>query len=275
MRDGTITLTQFTTALAPQSLFTCNQPHRTGETRHNADDMKTFFQGTLAALLIGAGLVLSGWGIGEGLQQFRTGDRSVTIKGLAERSVDSDYATWSLTFRRAGDDFGAVQRSLAADRERVASFLVEAGFTDREVEVRPLQVQDVFAREYAPSNHPYRYTGSGQVIVKSDRVALVESSALAIDPLVEAGVELEGGSGPRYQLRGFNDIKPGLLAEATHNAREQAIDFAAEAGAELGALKEANQGVIRITGDDGGDWDDGSSRTKRLRVVSTFVYALR
>lgn len=237
--------------------------------------MNTFFQGTLAALLVGTGLVLSGWGIGEGLQQFRTGDRSVTIKGLAERSVDSDHASWSLTFRRAGDDFGEVQRSLAADRERVASFLAKAGFTEREVEVRPLQVQDVYAREYAPGNHPYRYTGSGQVIVKSDRVALVEASALAIDPLVEAGVELEGGSGPRYQLRGFNDIKPGLLAEATQNAREQAIDFAAEAGAELGALKEANQGVIRITGDDGGDWDDGSSRTKRLRVVSTFVYALR
>lgn len=237
--------------------------------------MNTFFQGTLAALLVGLGLVLSGWGIGEGLQQFRTGDRSVTIKGLAERSVDSDYATWSLTFRRAGDDFGDVQRSLAADREQVANFLQTSGFSEQEVEVRPLQVQDVFAREYAPGNHPFRYTGSGQVIVKSPRVALVETAALAVDPLVEAGIELEGGSGPRYQLRGFNDIKPALLADATRNAREQAIDFAAEAGAELGALKEANQGVIRITGDDGSDWDDGSSRTKRLRVVSTFIYALR
>ncbi|GAB3316912.1 SIMPL domain-containing protein [Haliea atlantica] len=237
--------------------------------------MNTFFQGTLAALLVGLGLVFSGWGIGEGLQQFRTGDRSVTIKGLAERSVDSDYATWSLTFRRAGDDFGDVQRSLAADRERVANFLQSSGFSEQEVEVRPLQVQDVFAREYAPGNHPFRYTGSGQVIVKSPRVALVETAALAVDPLVEAGIELEGGSGPRYQLRGFNDIKPALLADATRNARQQAIDFAAEAGAELGALKEANQGVIRITGDDGSDWDDGSSRTKRLRVVSTFIYALR
>ena len=237
--------------------------------------MNTFFQGTLAALLMGLGLVLSGWGIGEGLQQFRTGDRSVTIKGLAERSVDSDYATWSLTFRRAGDDFGDVQRSLAADRARVANFLQSSGFSEQEVEVRPLQVQDVFAREYAPGNHPFRYTGSGQVIVKSPRVALVETAALAVDPLVEAGIELEGGSGPRYQLRGFNDIKPALLADATRNARQQAIDFAAEAGAELGALKEANQGVIRITGDDGSDWDDGSSRTKRLRVVSTFIYALR
>ena len=48
-----------------------------------------------------------------------------------------------------------------------------------------------------------------------------------------------------------------------------------EAGAELGPLKNANQGVIRITGDDGNDFDDGSSRMKRLRVVSTFEYELR
>ena len=82
-------------------------------------------------------------------------------------------------------------------------------------------------------------------------------------------------SGPRYQLRGFNDIKAPLLAEATRNAREQAVKFATEAGASLGPLKNANQGAIRITGDDGNDFDDGSSRTKRLRVVSTFEYELR
>jgi uncharacterized protein len=56
---------------------------------------------------------------------------------------------------------------------------------------------------------------------------------------------------------------------------DQAEKFAAEAGARLGPLKNANQGVIRITGDDGNDFDDGSSRVKRLRVVSTFEYELR
>jgi hypothetical protein len=120
-----------------------------------------------------------------------------------------------------------------------------------------------------------RFTGSGQVLVKSARVAEVAKAALAIDPLIQAGLVIEGGNGPRYQLRGFNEVKAPLLAEATRNAREQASKFAAEAGATLGRLKSANQGVIRISGDDGGDFDDGSSRVKRLRVVSTFEYELR
>jgi len=228
----------------------------------------------LAALLLALGVAAAGWTVGDGLQRFKLEDRSVTIKGLAEADVESDFAAWNLTFRRAGGTFADVQQALADDRARVTRFLTDAGFTADEVEIRPLQVQDAYSREYGAGNQPLRYTGSGMVIVKSARVERVEATALGIDPLIEAGVEIEGGSGPRYQLRGFNEVKPALLAEATRNAREQAEKFAAEAGARVGALRSANQGVIRITGSDGSDWDDGSSRMKRLRVVSTFQYAL-
>ena len=229
----------------------------------------------IAAVLVAAGLAAAGWTVSQGLERFRMADRTVTVKGLAEREVESDFVVWTLTFRRAGNVFGEVQQALAADRERVAEFLRTAGIEDAEVEVRPLQVVDVYSREYAQPNQPVRFTGSGQVLVKSARVAVVGKAALAIDPLIQAGLVIEGGSGPRYQLRGFNEEKEPLLAEATRNAREQAAKFAAEAGATLGALKSANQGVIRISGDDGCDFDDGSARVKRLRVVSTFEYELR
>jgi hypothetical protein len=235
----------------------------------------------IAALLLAAGLVLAGFLVGTGLERFRMADRSVTVKGLAEKDVESDFATWTLAFRRGGNEFGAVQKALADDRDRVVEFLRAQGFADAEIEVRPLQVQDLFAREYAQGNQPLRFNGVGRVVVKTARVAAVEAAALAVDPLIQAGVQLTGsddgpgGPGPRYQLRGFNDVKAPLLAEATRNAREQALKFAAEAGAQLGKLKNANQGVITISGGDGQGFDDGSSRTKRLRVVSTFEYELR
>lgn len=232
-----------------------------------------------AALLVGAGLALAGWSIAQGLERFRMADRLVTVKGLAEKDVPSDYATWALSFRRAGNGFGEVQRALATDRERVLAFLREQRFTEAELETRPLQVQDLQSLDYAQSNLPFRFNGSGQILVKTSRVAEVTRAALAVDPLIQAGLQLggtgEAGGGPRYQLRGFNDIKAPLLAEATRNAREQAQKFAAEAGAELGALRSANQGVIQITSADGSGYDDASSPTKRLRVVSTFTYELK
>jgi uncharacterized protein len=235
----------------------------------------------LTALLVAAGIAIAGFAVSQGLERFRMSDRSVTVKGLAEKDVESDYAIWTLSFRRAGNEFGIVQQALAADRDKVLAFLKARGFTEAEIEPRPLLVQDLMAREYAQGNVPFRFNGAGQVLVKSARVKEVEKAALAVDPLIQGGIQLGGGEGeggaigPRYQLRGFNDAKAPLLAEATRNARDQADKFATEAGAKLGPLKNANQGAIRITGDDGQDFDDGSSRTKRLRVVSTFEYELR
>jgi hypothetical protein len=178
-----------------------------------------------------------------------------------------------------GWNFGNVQRALAEDRDRVVAFLKDLKFTGEEIEVRPLQVQDLYTREYGGTNQPLRFQGTGQVLVQSSRPLAVAAAALAVDPLIKAGVQLgganDGPSGPHYQLRGFNQIKAPRLAEATRNAREQAQKFAGEAGAALGPLRSANQGVISISGADGRGFDDGSARVKRLRVVSTFEYALQ
>lgn len=233
----------------------------------------------VSALLISVGVAAAGYAVGHGLERFRTADRSVTVKGLAERDVESDYVVWPLQFRRGGSEFGAVQKALAEDRDRVIAFLKGQGFADAEIEVRPLAVQDMFAREFGTGNgQTLRFQGTGQVLVNSPRPKDVEKAALAVDPLIQAGVQLGGSNmgppGPRYQLRGFNEVKAPLLAEATRNAREQAQKFASETGARLGGLRNANQGVIQIGNAQSQFMDDGSSRVKRLRVVSTFEYAL-
>ncbi|KAF7598065.1 MAG: SIMPL domain-containing protein [Candidatus Dactylopiibacterium carminicum] len=233
--------------------------------------------GAVSALLISVGVALGGWWIGQGIERFRMADRSITVKGLAEKDVKSDYATWTVSFRRGGNEFGAVQKSLSEDRTRVVAFLHEQGFNDKEIEIRPLQVQDLYAREWGSSNMPLRFNGQGQITVKSARVDAVAQAATRIDPLIQAGIQLSGdesNGGPRYQLRGFNEIKSVLLEQATKNAREQATKFATDAGAALGTLKNANQGVIRVLDDDDGEMESGRTLNKRLRVVSTFEYSL-
>jgi len=229
----------------------------------------------VAALILAIGIATAGFLVSNGLESFRTADRSIVIKGLAEQTVDSDYATWSLTARRAGDRFMDVQQALAADRDRIVAFLRERGFEDRELEVRPLIVTDVWSREYASGNSPTRYNGTAVVVVASSRVDAVQTAALGTDPLVAAGVQLDTGQGPGYELRAFNDAKGPLLAAATQSAREQARRFADDAGATLGPLKNANQGVIQISAASGNGFNSQSSREKRLRVVSTFEYYLR
>ncbi|MFM8518555.1 MAG: SIMPL domain-containing protein [Nevskiaceae bacterium] len=229
----------------------------------------------LAAFLIAVGLAIAGSSIGDGIERFHIEDRTITVKGLAEQDVAADYATWNLVFRRGGNSFSEVQRALAADREQVLAFLRRAGLEPTEYEIQALQIEDLYSRDFAAQNHPLRYTGTGRVSVKSKRTELVTQTSLAVDPLVQQGVALMGGNGPFYQLRGFNEVKAPLLAAATRNARQQAEQFAKEAGAKLGRLRSANQGVISISGADGNAFgDDLGSRMKRLRVVSTFQYEL-
>ena len=233
----------------------------------------------LPAVLVAVGVTLGGWFIGQGLQGFRQADRVLTIKGLAEQDIVSDYAVWTLSFRRAAQSYDEVRQALAADREAVVQFLISQGFSETEIERRPLQITDLQAREYGQTSVTFRYTGVGSVTVRSDRVHTVAQAANAIDPLISLGVQMSqderSGVGPRYLLRGFNDIKPALLAQAIGNAREQALKFAADAGTKLGPLRRANQGTIQILDDDGGDgFSSGGSIRKRLRVVSTFEYAL-
>ncbi|MEM1186942.1 MAG: SIMPL domain-containing protein [Pseudomonadota bacterium] len=229
----------------------------------------------LPALVLAVGVIAAAAILGQGLQQFRMSDRSIVIKGLAEQTVDSDFATWDLNVRRAGDSFASVQQALATDRDRVVAFLRERGFSDDELEIRPLVVIDAYSREYASANSPTRYSGSGLVVVKSGRVDAVQTAALATDPLIAVGVQLDVGTGPQYELRALNAAKGPLLQAAVNNAKTQAASFAEQAGADLGALKSANQGVIQISGVGGNRYDSGTSREKRLRVVSTFTYYLR
>ncbi len=234
--------------------------------------------GLLPALVVGVALAFAGWSVGQGVERFRMGDRAVTVKGLAELDVKSDFGIWTLVFRRGGEGFGEVQQALSEDRERILAFLREQGFEAGEMEVQPLQVQDLLAREWGPRDVGLRFNGQGRVLVKSSRVDALAQAVNRVDPLIKAGIQLEsdpqGQVGLRYQLRGFNDVKPALLEEATRNARTQATRFAEDAGASLGRLKSANQGVIRVVDDDGGDMDSGRTIGKRLRVVSTFVYEL-
>ncbi|AWB33489.1 SIMPL domain-containing protein [Orrella marina] len=242
--------------------------------------MSALVQKWIPAIIVAAGLAGAGWFVGQGVEGFRKADRYITIKGLAEKDARSDYAIWVISFRRASQTYQELQQVLMKDREEVVSFLKNQGFSEQDIEARSLQMTDLMAREYGQQDgFTFRYTGQGSVVVRTSQVEEVSRISNQLDPLIQAGVQISSdgpnGGAPRYLLRGFNDIKPLLLEQAVKNAAEQAEKFAADAGAKLGKIKQANQGSIQILDDDGTDeYSSGMTIGKRLRVVSTFVYSL-
>lgn len=221
------------------------------------------------AILIAVGLALGGWFAGQGLVKFRTADRFVVVKGLAEQHVEADLVVWPLGHAVIGNDLAQVQQQLDANTDAIRAFFASAGFDDAEIVVSPPRLEDRAAYAWGESVPRERFRYQTTVTLRSRRVPEAIQALRDTGELIRRGVLLTEGGFPEFEFTRLNDIKPGLIAEATANARASAEQFAADSGADVGGIRNANQGAITIT-----DRDQGSPQVKVVRVVSTVEYFL-
>jgi uncharacterized protein len=242
---------------------------------------------TWLGLLMAIGLILGGWVLGSEIKAIRLGDRYVSVRGLAERSVKSDLAVWPLKYKEAGDDLPSLYSKTEADRKAILHFLSERGIQSSEIETGVARVVDSQASEFGGVGHaPHRYIVEQQITVMTNRVDQVAAAAQQTMNLVQEGIALDGTEygGLAYRFTALNSIKPDMITEATKNARAAAQRFAVDAGSRVGSIRQATQGVFSILPahpGDGGENDGGgygsnadSSLTKTVRVVTTVDYYL-
>ena len=245
---------------------------------------------TLLGVTIAFGLILGAWILGSQIKAIRLGDRYVTVKGLVERKVKSDFTIWPLGFKEAGDDLTSLSAKTEADKNTVLQFLAQEGLQPAEIELGIVRVVDTQANEFGGGNRaPHRYIVEQQITVRTSRVDQVATAAQKTMQLLQKGIVLGGnnpGQGVTYKFNGLNSIKPDMITEATRNARAAADRFAADSGSKVGAIRQANQGVFSIlaadqgsgsgeAGEGGGDiYGADSSMMKTVRVVTTVEYYL-
>lgn len=231
----------------------------------------------VAAVIVALGLAAGGWFVSKGLSDMRTGDRYVSVKGSAEKVVDADLVVWPLAHTVSGNDLGAVQRGLETNTQAIRAFFKSAGFGEDEIVVAPANLEDRWSYSYGENKPPERYRYSTTVTLRTTKVAKAMDALRHSGDLLEKGVVLGGNGGegvasggPQFDYTKLNDIKPGLIAEATANARKSAEQFAKDSGARIGGIRTANQGVVDIS-----NRDAGSPQVKKVRVVSTVEYFLK
>ena len=239
---------------------------------------------TMLGCLLAFGLVVGGWALGVQIKAARLGDRYVSVRGLAERTVKSDLATWDLGFAETGDDLPALYSRTEADQKAVLQFLSKQGIQPSEISTGILSVTDNQAREYGNNQKAeHRYIVRQDVTVQTPRVDQVASAARNSGSLLEQGVALTNSS-VAYKFNGLNSIKPDMITEATRNARSAAERFALDSGSSVGSIRQASQGVFSILAADSGtpaDTDEpsygnssDSSLMKTVRVVTQVDYYL-
>lgn len=233
------------------------------------DDASKRWLGTAA--ILATGVVLGGYLLGNGLLRAKEAERAVTVRGLAERDVTADLATWTISYSDTGSDLGAVQAKVRADTRAIEEFFAGLGFPKD-----ALQPTGANVSSYT-DNGVTRYTVRQRLALRTNDIARAQRAVARQFDLVGRGVLLEEGSGMAYTFTRLNDIKPEMVAEATKDARAAAEQFAEDSGASVGAIKDATQGYFEINsrdGDSGGGWGVSDTPYKKVRVVTTVEFSL-
>lgn len=231
----------------------------------------------VSALVLGifilAGLASLGYLLGKAAIDFRQLERTVTVKGLAEREYPADVVIWPLQFTEASNDLGALYTRLAEHTDRIRAFLSERGVPLDEITVSPPAIFDRSAQPYSGgAAAEFRYTATQTVTVYSSQVEEVRTLTNSLGELGKEGIVFTGNDyqgRTQYLFNRLNDVKPDMIEEATIQAREVAEKFAADSNSRLGKIRTASQGQFTIS-----DRDSNNPHIKRVRVVSTVEYYL-
>ncbi len=220
---------------------------------------------------LGIALVVSGFMVSNTLLKGRAADRYVSVKGLAERTVDADLAVWPLRIKATDNDLGKLYSKLQEQRATVIGFLSEAGFKEDEIRKLPPVVTDTAAETYIENDkRTDRFIGSLVVSLRSNNVPLVIKTMEQSSELVKMGIVLTGNdysSSTDFLFTSLNDIKPEMIAEATRNARSAAEQFAKDSDSKVGSIRHATQGLFSIENS-----DRNTPYRKKVRVVTTVDY---
>lgn len=219
------------------------------------------------------GLVLLGYSISRSVIKIKALDRTIEVKGLSEREVPANIAIWPIKFKEAGNDLNNLFSSIQRKNAIIAEFLKKQGFKEKDISISAPAILDRQAQENTESDKiRYRYSGASTVSVYTENVDSVRNTMQKLVDLGKLGIAISGEtyeSKTLFLFTKLNDIKPGMIEEATKNAREVAEKFAQDSKSKLGKIKSASQGQFSIE-----DRDNNTPYIKKVRVVSTVQYYL-
>jgi hypothetical protein len=218
----------------------------------------------ISALIISLAVVVFGIIFSYSAYNFSKLGSYVEVKGLSERIVKADTATWTIGFDVKANNINALYAEIDKNKKTIETFLVDKGFEVAEINMAPVNVyQDTYKEAL------FRYNAMAQLSLYTKKVDAVKEASKNTLPLLEKGIVMTN-SNVMFEFSDINSIKPAMLSEAILNAKASAGEFAKASGAKVGGIARANQGVIDIS-----EKDPGSPEYKKIRVVSTVRFILK
>lgn len=219
-------------------------------------------------------IIISGFLLSNLQVKSKAYERSVEVKGLAEREVEADLGVWPIQVTLASNDLAELKRRLDEQKKLVSKFFTDQGFDPTEFSSGPINIQDGQANIYGGNdNARYRYIAQMEFTARTSDLKKLQTALTESLELISQGILIGSRDTWRpieYIFTKLNDIKPQMIEEATKNAREVAEKFAMDSNSAVGKIKSANQGIFSIM-----DRDQNTAFIKKVRVVTTIDYFLK
>ena len=111
----------------------------------------------IEALLIAVAIVILGFSLKAGIDNFTNKDRRVTVKGLAEREVAADLVTWPIVSIEMGNDLPQLYNKINNTNKKITDFLKRNGVAENDITINPPVVYDKDANRYTTDKSDERY----------------------------------------------------------------------------------------------------------------------
>lgn len=235
----------------------------------------------LPAAILAFGLSFGAMVLAGPLHDFVKSRQTITVKGYAERHMESDFALWSATVTTRGKQVNDAADQMDKATRAVNDFLIAQGVPGENIGVSDLTTTALSKSSEGTDG------GIGELDgYKLDRRFQVTSNDLdsiskltgGAPVLLRNGVEISFNP-TEYYCTKLADLKVTMLGEAVQDAQRRAGEIAGKSGRKLGHLRSATQGVFQITSvyetetSEEGSLDTGS-REKSIKAVVTAEFEL-
>lgn len=239
---------------------------------------QNFFLGLWIALgLIAASVILASGAS----KVVRFGREVITVTGSAQRELRSDFIVWRCSFSRRSPDLQEAYSRLLEDLSKVKGYLEQQGIGEEQMIVSAVNTQVIYRRGegYAETNQVEGYRLEQTIEIRSGEVDPIAEISRKSSELIQEGVEFHS-SAPQYFYTRLEDLKVEMLARATENAKERAIQMTQATGNRIGPIRSAKMGVFQITPVNsteisGYGMNDTSSLDKKITAVVHVTFAIK
>jgi hypothetical protein len=235
---------------------------------------------SLLGLFIGLGVGGGSYFASDAFKQVKLANQTLTVKGVAEKNVKSDYAQWSGNIRFEDTTQQDVYQKLLAQKKEVKTFLLGKGFGAGQIKFGNISIYPRYelTDQGMTTNTIEKYEGNITVSIEGSDIGKITKISDEASELINQGIDFNSYP-PQYLYRKLDELKIELLGKAAEDAKERAVELAKSVSNSIGGLKTASQGVFQVTGlndtstSDSGVFDT-STVDKKVRSVVTMSFAI-